>query len=82
MRHEGTKISHLFFDGDFLLFTEATTSQIEVVENSLSRFAKALRQKVNFAKSKIFSTPNTPEGIAVEFTNAAKILRTGELGDT
>ncbi|PNX83783.1 ribonuclease H [Trifolium pratense] len=49
---EGTKLSHLFFADDVLLFAKATASQACTVKEVFDRFCAASGLKVSLGKSK------------------------------
>jgi hypothetical protein len=53
----GTRLSHLFFADDVLLFTKATVSQARDVKGVLDKFCSFSGLKVSFEKSK-FCTSN------------------------
>jgi hypothetical protein len=49
---DGTKLSHLFFADDAILFTKATVSQARVVKEVLDRFCAMSGLKISLNKSK------------------------------
>ncbi|KAK2418771.1 hypothetical protein QL285_040937 [Trifolium repens] len=49
---DGTKLSHLFFADDVLLFSKATTTSARVVKEVLDNFCSSSGLKVSFEKSK------------------------------
>ena len=59
-RRCGPKISHLIFDDDLLLFGQAYLKQMQVVKHILDTFYGMSGQRINFDKSTIFFSKNTP----------------------
>lgn len=57
----GPKFSHLFFADDLLLFGEATTSNCLVMAEIVQEFCNFSGQKVSFAKSRAWFSPNLNE---------------------
>lgn len=53
----GTRISHLMFADDVVLFGEASAEQARLVENCLNEFCERSGQKVNTQKSSIYFPP-------------------------
>ncbi|KAJ8755052.1 hypothetical protein K2173_016557 [Erythroxylum novogranatense] len=53
-------VSHLFFVDDTIFFTRATEEEARHLKNILQVYEHASGQKVNFLKSGISFTPNTP----------------------
>jgi hypothetical protein len=49
---DGTKLSHLFFADDVLLFTKANVTQARVIKEVLDNFCSLSGLKVSFEKSK------------------------------
>jgi hypothetical protein len=49
-----SKVNHLLFADDCLLFFKADASNAHVVQKSLTKYCEASGQKVNLAKSSIF----------------------------
>ena len=50
----GSRLSHVCFADDLILFAEASIAQIRVIRGVLERFCSASGQKVSLEKSKIF----------------------------
>lgn len=76
----GVRISYICFADDLLLFTEAASNWINCTKEGLVSFCAALRQKINFAKSIIYFSPNIPKGIAKNPSENLGIPRTREMG--
>ncbi|XP_043814057.1 uncharacterized protein LOC122723980 [Manihot esculenta] len=57
-RH-GPSISHLLFADDYILFTQATMEQANIIQSILHNYSRASGQSVNLAKSTIIFSPNT-----------------------
>ena len=53
-----TKISHLFFADDSLLFCRARVEDVEAIQALLNLYEKALGQKINSAKTTMFFSKN------------------------
>lgn len=56
-------ITHLFFADDSLIFFKATKDNTDLVKDSLSTYEKASGQLINFDKSAITFSRNTPPAI-------------------
>jgi len=76
----GTKISHLMFADDVVLFGEASADEALVVEACLAKFCAWSGQKINAQKSSIYFLPNTNEAVVVEICNTLGIPRTEDFG--
>lgn len=55
-------ISHLFFADDSLIFFKATPEVCATIRNCLSIYERASGQLINYEKSSLTLSPNTPEG--------------------
>lgn len=63
----GSHLSHIFFfANDLILFSEASTSQANVMKRCVDLFCTLSSQKVNFSKSMVFTSPNVPRDKAKE----------------
>lgn len=60
------KITHLFFADDCLLFSRATSSECEKIQNILAWYEATSRQQVNSDKTTAFFSRNTFEEIQGE----------------
>ncbi|KAE8708583.1 hypothetical protein F3Y22_tig00110338pilonHSYRG00172 [Hibiscus syriacus] len=56
----GLRITHLLYADDSLLFVKNSTAEVRKVKSILAQYEKASGQKVNYEKSSIFFSPNTP----------------------
>lgn len=66
LNKNGISLSHLFFVGDLILFTEASLEQIKVVQSWLDVFCKASGERVNKEKTNMFYSRNIhPNAAAV-----------------
>lgn len=72
-------ISHLFFADDLIFFAKALATQIEIVKYYLTKFSKAFGQKVNYAMSHIYFSPNITDEEAVSLSMVVGIPRTDNL---
>jgi hypothetical protein len=57
----GPKITHLFFADDSLLFSKATPSACEKIQDILDQYEKASGQQVKRDKTTIYFSKNTPQ---------------------
>ncbi|XP_031132009.1 uncharacterized protein LOC116033406 [Ipomoea triloba] len=76
----GPTLSHLCFADNMVLFTEATTAQVAIIQDCLDRFCEALGQRISYSKSHVFFSKNTPPGLADDIANQLSIARTGDMG--
>ena len=53
-------VSHLFFVDDSLIFFKATPGACEEIKTILSRFSRLSGEVINYSKSHILFSPNTP----------------------
>ncbi|OMO93701.1 reverse transcriptase [Corchorus capsularis] len=58
MTRRGPSLSHIFFADDLILLGEAFVAQCKVMVDCLNRFCSFYGQKVNFAKSLVYTSPN------------------------
>lgn len=56
-------ISHLFFAGDSLLFFKADPQNCATIRSLIEKFSSSSGEVINFAKSVIMFSPNTPSRI-------------------
>ena len=59
----GPKISHLFFANDSLLFCQARVGDVGSIQALLNLYEKASVQKINSAKTTLFSSKNVSDSI-------------------
>ena len=57
----GPKISNLLFADDSLIFCKASLSECNILRDILKTYERASRQKLNFEKSALFFSENTPQ---------------------
>uniref|UniRef100_A0A803PJT8 Reverse transcriptase domain-containing protein n=1 Tax=Cannabis sativa TaxID=3483 RepID=A0A803PJT8_CANSA len=60
-------ISHLLFADDTLLFARATQTSYNAIKAALQMYNQATGQQVNFSKSSILFSPNTPSHVSDYF---------------
>lgn len=65
----GPSVSHLFFADDSLVFFKATPEACEGVNNILAKFSRLSGEVINFQKSLIMFSPNTPLGCRQQMRN-------------
>lgn len=53
-------VFHLFFVDDSLIFLKATPGACEGIKNILSKFSQVSGEVINYSKSHILFSPNTP----------------------
>uniref|UniRef100_A0A803PQ54 Reverse transcriptase domain-containing protein n=1 Tax=Cannabis sativa TaxID=3483 RepID=A0A803PQ54_CANSA len=63
-------ISHLLFADDTLVFAKATHSSCNALQAALQLYNQATGQCVNFGKSSILFSPNTPSQVSDHFYHA------------
>lgn len=59
-----TKLSHISFADDMVLFGESSINQIEAMKRCLNLFCEAFRAKVSVQKTKILFSKNTPNNLS------------------
>uniref|UniRef100_A0A803PAY0 Reverse transcriptase domain-containing protein n=1 Tax=Cannabis sativa TaxID=3483 RepID=A0A803PAY0_CANSA len=60
-------VSHLLFADDTLIFAKATHSSCNALQAALQLYNQATGQRVNFGKSSILFSPNTPSHVSDHF---------------
>ncbi|CAL9007242.1 unnamed protein product [Prunus brigantina] len=58
---DGPSLSHLFFADDSILFLKATERNCRAVASLLTSYCQASGQVINYDKSSVFFSPNTPQ---------------------
>ena len=76
----GPQISHLFFADDNLLFCRATMEECHTLISLLDTYEKASGQKLNYEKTSIFFSTNTPQSTRQSICNALRTTSSGDLG--
>jgi len=76
----GSKLSHVCFADDLILFAEASVAQIRIIRRVLERFCEASGQKVSLEKSKIFFSHNVSREMEQLISEESGIGCTKELG--
>lgn len=56
-------INHLFFADDTLIFSRANDVETDTIRTILEEYSRASGQVINFAKSAVFFSANTPNGV-------------------
>lgn len=73
-------ISHLFFNDDLFLFSEASEAQAYLMDTILQEFHGISGQKVNIEKSKSYVSKNTNKAIELAISSKWGIPLTIDLG--
>jgi hypothetical protein len=68
-----TRLSHLFFADDNLLFCKASLEEWTHVREALTIYEMALGQKLNCGKTAIFFSRNTKLEVRTDILNAAGV---------
>ncbi|XP_019166798.1 PREDICTED: uncharacterized protein LOC109162582 [Ipomoea nil] len=76
----GPTLTHLCFADDMVLFTEATSEQVEVVKECLDRFCRDSGQRISLAKSHVFFPKNMDGNNADSIAWQLIITRTNDMG--
>ena len=76
----GTRLSHLMFADDVVLFGEASREQAQLIRDCLDEFCSASGQRVSMQKSNIYFSPNTNEAVVAEVCNILSMKQTDNLG--
>lgn len=80
LKKKGTKVSHLFFADDLILFSEASMDQAAVIKACLEDFCIASGQRVNFDKSRVFFSSNVNHTRITQISSFLGISPTPNLG--
>ncbi|XP_028055196.1 uncharacterized protein LOC114259389 [Camellia sinensis] len=73
-------VSHLFFADDLILFAQANQMNCDTIIDVLCEFCEVSGQKINYAKSKLFISPNIPRLLAKSISSSSGIPLTQDLG--
>ncbi|BFG35167.1 hypothetical protein CerSpe_214410 [Prunus speciosa] len=79
-REDGPTLSHLFFADDSLLFLKVTEENCAAIERILKSYCQASGQVVNFEKSSIYFSPNTPQQLREKVGNILHVCTTDNPG--
>lgn len=74
------QVSHVFFADDLMFFAEASLEQIRIAIEILHRFGLESGQVINWEKSSIFFSKNTPDGVALQVVVISRIPISDSLG--
>ncbi|KAM6584731.1 hypothetical protein CsatB_011733 [Cannabis sativa] len=72
-------ISHLFFADDSLLMFKASERTLVSIQKNFSLYAACSGQMINYTKSLLLFSPNTPEGIRVQYVSSLAMTMTEEI---
>ncbi|XP_031111845.1 uncharacterized protein LOC116015819 [Ipomoea triloba] len=73
-------VSHLLFADDSLLFFKACEREVQVVKNSLDVYCAASGQTINYNKSNITFSANTPDAIKAHIATSLGVCLATDLG--
>jgi len=76
----GTRLSHLMFADDVVLFGDASREQAYHIQACLQEFCEASGQKISATKSSIYFSPNTNEATRAEICNILRMQQTEDFG--
>ncbi|KAE8736154.1 hypothetical protein F3Y22_tig00000132pilonHSYRG00024 [Hibiscus syriacus] len=76
----GPRVSHLFYADDSLLFVKNSLAEVRRIKGILDQYEKASRQKVNYEKSSIYFSPNTPSADRGSFLRELGVAEASEPG--
>lgn len=76
----GTKLSHIFFADDMILFDCSSTSQMEVMKACLNKIYEASGAKVSVEKTKIYFLKNTIDSCCRNISQFGGFERVNNLG--
>lgn len=63
-----------------VLFSEASTAQVEIIRDCLNRFCEALGQMISYSKLQVFFSINVNHDLVEEIAAKLNIERTEDLG--
>lgn len=75
----GPAISHLFFADDYILFTQAKSSQAKLMKDVLDTFCNASSLKVNVHKTRFLASKNVPRSKINKFVSITSFHHTSNL---
>lgn len=70
----GTKLAHLCFANDIILFARADIEQAMVIRNCLETYSDDARQHVSLEKSSLVVSRNVPHALAEALSSKLGIL--------
>nr|GMD60352.1 Retrovirus-related Pol polyprotein LINE-1 [Ipomoea batatas] len=76
----GPTLSHLCFANNLVLFSEASTDQVDVIRDCLDRFCEVSGQRFNISKSRVYFSKNVDTTTAAEIANRLNLTITNDLG--
>ncbi|KAE8666664.1 Protein NRT1/ PTR FAMILY 2.7 [Hibiscus syriacus] len=76
----GPRVSHLFYADDSLLFVKNSLAEVRRIKGILDQYEKASGQKVNYEKSSIYFSPNTPSVDRGSFLRELGVAEASEPG--
>lgn len=63
---DGLVISYLFFTDDLILFSKASTSQMQVMQHYLDMFCRSYGERINKEKTRLLVSRNINHNVTTE----------------
>lgn len=80
VRIRDTSISHLLYADDVLLFAKVKNKSIRAINSFLNSFMSFSSLNINFSKSLVWSSPNTPSHIRTSSSSSLGIREVSKPG--
>ncbi|KAK4401671.1 putative mitochondrial protein [Sesamum angolense] len=72
-------ISHLLFADDTLIFSKASLSSVRAIKDLLEIYRRASGQEINFHKSSVAFSRNTPEALSIGLASVLNIRKENKM---
>ncbi|KAL9679837.1 hypothetical protein QQ045_017708 [Rhodiola kirilowii] len=69
------KITHLFFADDCMVYLRANVNDFAAIKSTLEEYEALAGQRVNYAKSEVFFSPNVEEGVGEALSNILGVTK-------
>ncbi|KAL4343532.1 hypothetical protein AHAS_Ahas11G0087800 [Arachis hypogaea] len=80
LNRDGSKLSHLCFADDLILFAEANLQQVDIIKKFLKAFCDSSGQKISNEKARVYFSKNVGNQVRIEISEALEFARTDNLG--